>query len=71
MVNSVALSPDGRYLASGSDDNTVKLWNLESNDETATLKEHSHYVFCVTFSSDGKSLASGSGDKTVKLWSIE
>jgi WD40 repeat protein len=58
-------------LASGSEDNTVKLWSVESQKEVTRLRGHSHYVYSVAFSSDGKYLASGSYDKTVKLWSIE
>jgi WD40 repeat protein len=58
-------------LASGSRDNTVKLWSVEWQNEVTTLQGHSSYVFSVAFSPDGKYLASGSDDKTVKLWSIE
>ncbi len=58
-------------MASGSADNTIKLWSVESQNEVATLQGHGHYVWSVTFSYDGKYLASGSVDTTVKLWSIE
>ncbi len=58
-------------MASGSGDNTVKLWRVESQKEVTTLKGHRYSVHSVAFSPDGKYLASGSLDKTVKLWSVE
>jgi Trypsin-like peptidase domain/WD domain, G-beta repeat len=67
-VFSVAFSPDGRTLASGSRDNTIKLWDVPSQRQIATLTGHSNYVFSVAFSPDGQTLASGSADKTIKLW---
>ncbi len=70
MVQSFAFSPEGKYLASGSWDNTVKLWSLESQKEVTTLQGHSDYVNSVAFSPDGKYLVSGSSDDTVKLWSV-
>ncbi|OUL29163.1 serine/threonine-protein kinase [Nostoc sp. 106C] len=69
-VNSVAFANDGVTLASGSDDNTIKLWNLVTKKEIRTLKGHSRWIWTVAFSPDGKTLASGSADKTIKLWNI-
>jgi WD40 repeat protein len=70
-VFSVAFSPDGKYLASGSEDSTVKLWSVESQKEITTLQGHSLQINSLAFSPDGNYLASGSEDKTIKLWSIE
>ena len=70
-VVSVAFSPDGRTMASGSGDKTVKLWDVQSRAELATLKGHGDAVWSVAFSPDGRTVASGSGDKTVKLWDVQ
>ena len=74
-VDSVAVSPDGKTLASGSFDKSIKLWDVASGKNTATLKGHDKIVNNVAFSSvafspDGKTLASGSADETIKLWDL-
>jgi WD40 repeat protein len=61
-------SPDGKTLASGGVDNTVKLWDTESGQLLRTLSGHANAVRSVAWSPDGKTLASGSHDHTVKLW---
>ena len=69
-VTRVAFSPDGRRLASGSDDNTMKIWDIATGklQELFSLKGHDSFVQGVTFSPDGRRLASGSWDEAVKIW---
>lgn len=69
-VASVAFSPDGKVLATGSEDQTVKLWDVASGQELATLQGHTDVVSSVSFSPDGTILATASGDRTVKLWDV-
>nr|WVH32653.1 WD domain protein [Trichoderma asperellum] len=67
-VRSVAFSADGRYLASGSGDHTIKIWDATTGKEQQILKGHRSWVQSVAFSADGRYLASGSGDHTIKIW---
>ncbi|KAH8748441.1 hypothetical protein F5883DRAFT_721048 [Diaporthe sp. PMI_573] len=67
-VNSVAFSADGQRLASGSGDDTIKIWDPASGQYLQTLKGHDSWVLSVAFSADGQRLASGSSDETVKIW---
>src|SRR5262249_51471227 len=70
LVYSVAFSPDGKTLASGSWDNTARIWDVGSGNEKATLKGHTGPIMSVALSADGKTLATGSIDKTVKVWDV-
>ena len=65
---SVAISPDGKILASGSSDSNIRLWDAVTGKETQTLNGHTDTVASVAFSSDGKTLASGSFDDNIRLW---
>ncbi len=67
---SMSYSPDGRTLASGSDDNTVILWDVNTGEERRTLTGHTDWVRSVSFSPDGRTLASGGWDGTIRLWDV-
>ncbi len=70
-VNSVAISPDGQTLVSGSTDEKIKLWSLSTGEEIYTLTGHSDAVTSLVFSPDGQTLVSGSRDSTIKVWRIQ
>jgi WD40 repeat protein len=67
-VTAVAFSPDGKTVASGSYDKTVRLWDAATGEERQKLEGHDEIVTAVAFSPDGKTVATGSDNKTVRLW---
>ncbi|MEG4233578.1 serine/threonine-protein kinase [Microcoleus sp. Pol11C3] len=71
LIFSVAFSPNGEVIASGSDDKTIKLWQVQDGQEIVTLAGHANSVHTVVFSPDGKILASSSHDKTIKFWRMK
>ncbi|MEL6491963.1 MAG: hypothetical protein AAFQ95_18565, partial [Cyanobacteria bacterium J06621_3] len=69
-VHSVAFSPQGDRIVSGSGDNTLRLWDLEGNAIGAPFEGHSNSVSSVAFSPQGDRIVSGSDDHTLRLWRV-
>ncbi|MDD7589908.1 MAG: hypothetical protein SPJ75_05155, partial [Candidatus Onthomorpha sp.] len=67
-ILSVAYSPDGTKIVSGSGDKTIKIWDANTGERLKTLKGHSSWVSSVAYSPDGTKIISGSADETVKIW---
>jgi len=70
QVNSVAFSPDGKRLATGAADHTVKIWDFATGKDVLTLQGHTSQVTSVAFSPDGKRLATGAWDTAAKIWDL-
>ncbi|NEO89455.1 MAG: protein kinase [Moorea sp. SIO3G5] len=70
-VRSIAVSPDSNYLVSGSNDHTVKIWNLPKGELVRTLNGHDGNVYSVAITPDGENIASGGDDNTIKIWNLK
>ncbi|CAD8167247.1 unnamed protein product [Paramecium pentaurelia] len=68
---SVCFSPDGNTLASGSEDNSIRLWDVKTGQQKAQLDGHDEAVISVCFSPDGNTLASGSSDQSIRLRDVK
>ena len=69
-VTSLAFDPDGKTLASGHEDGTIRLWDVATGKVIKTLEGHADVVTSVVFWPDGKTLGSGSLDRTIKIWNV-
>ncbi|KAG8776686.1 hypothetical protein FRC12_000784 [Ceratobasidium sp. 428] len=68
-VNSVAYSPDGAHVVSGSSDNTIRIWDAHTGQPIGQpLQGHTHWVRSVAYSPDGAHIVSGSSDNTIRIW---
>jgi len=69
VLKSVAFSPDGTRIVSGSEDKTIRVWEARTGDAiAASFKGHTNWVNSVAFSPDGTSIVSGSSDHTIRVW---
>jgi len=70
QVRTVAVSRNGKFVASGSSDNTIIIYDAATYKTKAILEGHKSYVMSIAFSPDGTHLVSGSYDKTLKIWNL-
>lgn len=70
-IRSVAFSPDSKYLATGVEDNVIRVWAISKSTILFHLSGHTHDIYSLEWSKDGKLLVSGSGDGTVRAWNAE
>jgi len=70
-IRSVSFSPDNKYLATGAEDKTVKVWDIENKRLCHTFVGHELDIYSLDYSKDGNLIVSGSGDKKAKIWDLE
>ena len=71
QIHSIAFSPDGQFLAAGSSNATIRLWDIQRQQCVHTFIGHTAWVSSVVFSPDSRRLATGSDDATIRLWDVE
>ena len=67
-VNSIAFSPDGKFIASGGRDSRIEIWDVATGLSLRELRGHTGPVLAVAVSPDGRMIASGSEDRTIRIW---
>ncbi len=70
-ITSVAYSPDGNTVLTGSGDNSARLWNPNTGEQLHILQGHTSYITSLAYSPDGKTVITGSWDETARLWDVE
>lgn len=69
-INGLAVSPDGKQLASSGTDRLIRMWNLETKSFVMEIPGHADWVYGLAFSTDGKKLISASADRTIRIWDV-
>jgi WD40 repeat protein len=67
-VYSIAYSPDGQRIVTGSDDYTAKVWDAKTGTELLTLKGHTNWVYSIAYSPDGQRIVTGDANGKTKVW---
>jgi WD40 repeat protein len=70
-VSTVAITPDGKKIVSGSADNTIRVWDLDSGKEIKKLEGYADWVTLLAITPDGKKIVSGSADNTIRVWDLD
>ncbi|KAL2316422.1 Transcriptional repressor tup11 [Schizosaccharomyces pombe] len=70
-VRTIAFSPDGKYLVTGTEDRQIKLWDLSTQKVRYVFSGHEQDIYSLDFSHNGRFIVSGSGDRTARLWDVE
>lgn len=69
-MNTVAVSPNGRLMASAGEDKTIMIWDLATGKKLKTMTGHTGFIYSVSFNSESTVLVSGSADGTVRVWDV-
>jgi WD40 repeat protein len=71
VITAISFSPDGKWIVTGGQDNTARIWDAEKGTELIVLKGHTHMLMDAKFSPDGKRLITASWDKTARIWDLQ